>query len=263
MPTEMFEPYHIISKKFPLGTIAGSLGQRKNSRRKPGINEDAALVAYNDRFTLAILIDGHYSRDTTELMIETLQQQLKENKTIWHFSGLEPDNANLNPKIYSMSISQRFFDVCKMYLKKVVNEIRRRMYQGEASFTITLYDATKHELHYYQVGDLLYFMTNPNRHWGPAFQIGSRQFYEWVNSNGIMGYHHGTLQCRAGSRLILATDGLLDKPTFSMEEIEELFALKPFSAENFVKLALEQNSLEDDDNITVMCLTVPNNEIPH
>jgi len=255
-PSDMMEPYGIVSREIPNGTLAGSIGQKKNAGKKPGLNEDGALLAYNNHYTLCLMVDGHYQRDTTEVMINVLKKELEGNKTNWHFTGLDPDNINVNPKVYSMTISQRFFDLCKLYIKKIISLIREMQSRGEASFTIILYDSSHHQLHYYQVGDLILFMSHPDRHWGPHFQVGSRQFYEWINHTGIGGFHHGSLQARSGTRLILATDGLLDQPTFSMEEIAELFAIHPFTASRFVNYALKNNTPLEDDNITVLCLTL-------
>ncbi len=241
-PQDMMEEGAIHVREFESrilkGSIAGSVGKKINHRRKPGIQEDGGLVALSDQLEVYLLIDAHYEMDITKIMLSVLEEEIDTG--LWD-----------NVKWEDPMILQR----CLAYSEHVRQKLGQEHAVGEASFTLLLVSPPNLQMRYFSVGDLILFVDDPNRSWGSAFQVSGRHFYEWINAIRLMGYHFGAVPISPGSRVLLATDGLIDQVTMSLAEIGLYFDLHPFTAFKLVDHALITVPDDEDDNIAILCLS--------
>lgn len=235
----MTEESKIISKDFEFGSISGCVGQKINAFKKPGINEDGVMVIYSKSFILSLVIDAHFSRDITEIMLDQFE---RKTRTELGDSGLPDD--------------QDFLKWCLNYSEEVITSLTETRTKGEASFIIFAVDLDIKQLHYFSVGDVMLFVDNPKRYWETSFQLGQRQYFEYINATGISGHHSGSIDVNSDMRIICTTDGLIDKPSISMEDVKIIFSQLDNSASkkagDLAKYALEND--EEDDNIAIVLI---------
>lgn len=235
-PSDAMEPKKIFKKTFILGSIAGSVGASIHDY-KPGINEDGGRVAYSaDRkHIICIMIDGHKQRDTTEILLDTFKELVDTSSWI----GVDSD----------------FIPFCHRFSKLAISNLKEKQAIGWASYILLGIDRVEKSLHYYSVGDCMIFAHDPKRLWGPYYQIGSRHYYEWINTEEVIGYHTGRVKFNEGTRIIIVTDGVIDYPVIKMNSIEKIFNIETTECEAaaLVKYALDHN-LDHDDNITAIFL---------
>ncbi|MCY3414535.1 MAG: hypothetical protein INQ03_23000 [Candidatus Heimdallarchaeota archaeon] len=235
-PSKALEPNKIFKISFPLGSLAGSVGKKIHDY-KPGINEDGGCVVYSEdlRHIICIVIDGHKERDTTEILLDTFRDLIYTSQWI----GVDDD----------------FITFCHRLTEQALMNLREKQTVGWASYSIVGIDRVRKTLQYFSVGDVMIFAHDDKRHWGPYYQIDSRNYYEWINKDELIGYHMGRVKYNEGTELIIATDGLIDYPVIKMNNIEKIYSMKGSDcvAENLVRFALEHNQ-QRDDNITIIYL---------
>ncbi|OLS26751.1 MAG: hypothetical protein HeimC2_14080 [Candidatus Heimdallarchaeota archaeon LC_2] len=78
-PNDAMKPNVLTEYKFKFGSIAGCVGNEINRKKKPGINEDGGMVIVTETKILSLMIDGHYSRDTTDILLNVFKQNIEEN----------------------------------------------------------------------------------------------------------------------------------------------------------------------------------------
>ncbi|MFV2015322.1 MAG: hypothetical protein ACC656_07840 [Candidatus Heimdallarchaeota archaeon] len=244
-PREAMEPNEVIECEFQFGSIAGSVGNEINPSKKPGINEDGGMVIVTENKIISLLIDGHYSRDTTNILLDEFKKNIDENSQQLH---VEVEDYN-------------FLKTCNWFTRKVIEELRDFNAEGEASFMISLIDLQRNKLLLYSVGDVMLFINDPLRGWAPYYQLGQRHYYEWINRSGVAGYHFHSIEYNTSMSIIITTDGLIDDPVIHIEEIEKIFHLVNNTDENnkagtLVKYALKE--LDFDDNITCIHINPTN-----
>ncbi|MCH8906805.1 MAG: hypothetical protein IH840_06925, partial [Candidatus Heimdallarchaeota archaeon] len=149
-----------------------------------------------------------------------------------------------------------FLKWCLNYSAEVTVSLKETMARGEASFIIFAVDLNIKQLHYFSVGDVMLFVDNPKRYWETSFQLGQRQYFEYISATGISGHHSGSIDINSDMRFICTTDGLIDKPSISMEDVKVIFLQLDNSANkkasDLAKYALEND--EEDDNIAIVLI---------
>ena len=76
-PSETMKVNEVNEFKFPFGSIAGSVGNELNPKKKPGLNEDGGMVIVSETKIISLMIDGHYSRDTTDILLDVFKQNIE------------------------------------------------------------------------------------------------------------------------------------------------------------------------------------------
>ncbi len=238
-PDETMEANEFTEFKFSFGSIAGSVGNEINPTKKPGINEDGGMVVVTETKILSLMIDGHYSRDTTTILLDQFKLNIEEN----------------HEQLEMVVEDYNFLKTCNWYTKRVLAKLKEADAEGEASFMIALIDLEQNRLLLYSVGDVMLFIADPHRGWTPYYQLGQRHYYEWINKFGIDGYHFHSIEYNPAMSIIITSDGLIDDPVISIKDIESIFQVikKPSDitkAGTLVKYALDE--LDFDDNITTI-----------
>ncbi|OLS26753.1 MAG: hypothetical protein HeimC2_14100 [Candidatus Heimdallarchaeota archaeon LC_2] len=238
-PNDAMKPNVLTEYKFKFGSIAGCVGNEINRKKKPGINEDGGMVIVTETKILSLMIDGHYSRDTTDILLNVFKQNIEENTQL----------INVQVEDYN------FLKTCNWYTRRVLEELQKQDSEGEASFMISLIDLQSNRLLLYSVGDVMLFIADPMRGWAPYYQLGQRHYYEWINKIGIAGYHFDSIEYNPTMSIIITTDGLIDDPVINIDEIEKIFQVIKNPAEiskagTLVNYALDE--LDFDDNITTI-----------
>ncbi len=235
-PEEMLEPKKIVDKTFPLGSVAGCVGIRHH-KKKPGINEDGGRIVYSEdqNHIMCILADGHKERDGTEILLDTFKELVDSSR----WSGLDVD----------------FIPFCHRFNILALKNLKTSNAKGWASYTMVGIDRLANTIRYFSVGDVMVFAHDPDREWGPYYQIGSRHYYEWINQNELIGYHTGRIKFHDKQRIIITTDGVIDEPVINMDSIKAIFDIENIKNEAYaiVDYSLKNNP-EHDDNITTIFL---------
>ncbi len=187
------EPNDITEYEFQFGSIAGCVGNEINPSKKPGINEDGGMVIVTKSMIISLMIDGHYSRDTTNILLDEFKKNIEENSR-----QLEMEIEDYN-----------FLKTCNWFTRNVHEKLREFNADGEASFLISLIDLQKNRLLVYSVGDVMLFINDPLRGWAPYYQVGQRHYYEWINRSGVAGYHFHAIDYNPRMSIIITTDGEL------------------------------------------------------
>ncbi|MHA2098698.1 MAG: hypothetical protein ACW99A_08420 [Candidatus Kariarchaeaceae archaeon] len=238
-PSEAMKPNVITEHTFKFGSIAGCVGNEVNPDKKPGINEDGGLVVVTDTKIISIMIDGHYSRDVTDILLDVFTENMQQNS-----QQLDMEVEDYN-----------FLKTCNWYTRRVLERLKELNSEGEASFMISLIDLQHNRLLLYSVGDVMLFIADPMRGWAPYYQLGQRHYYEWINKTGVAGYHFHSIEYNPSMSIIITTDGLIDDPVISIKDIEKIFRViknptEISKAGTLVKYALDE--LDFDDNITTI-----------
>jgi len=239
------EPNDITEYEFAFGSIAGCVGNEINPSKKPGINEDGGMVIVAKSMIISLMIDGHYSRDTTNILLDEFKRNIEENS----------EQLDMEVEDYN------FLKTCNWFTRSVHEKLREFNADGEASFMISLIDLQKNKLLTYSVGDVMLFINDPLRGWAPYYQVGQRHYYEWINRSGVAGYHFHSIEYNPRMSVIITTDGLIDDSVIRMQDVEDLFKVldKPNQNTNagaLVKYALEERDF--DDNITCIFINPMN-----
>lgn len=165
-------------------------------------NEDGAFIccAQDASWEVAALIDGHYTAQSTGLLLDLFMSQQSTIATIMQ-QPVATAFLSLQQHIYQQLSAPDFRERC-------------RAIRGEASCIIC---ARKEQfLWWLCIGDCVLYLLHPELATLGQFALNQRSFFEWVGRSNIFDlpipcYTTGIRELRAGrNRILLLTDGLLE-----------------------------------------------------
>lgn len=165
-------------------------------------NEDGCVVWVGEDWEFAAIFDAHYSAESAELVINTLEEYEQELTGILSKSRL-PAFHHVQEKLLSIFQSDKFLDQCK----KV---------KGETACLICI--RKENYLWWFSVGDCVVYVFHPELIALGQFQLNQRQFYEWIGhvntfDKAVPCFSSGVRELRKGmNRIFMSTDGLLECP---------------------------------------------------
>ncbi|MDQ0343252.1 serine/threonine protein phosphatase PrpC [Lederbergia wuyishanensis] len=171
-----------------------------NSRAGANKNEDGALVWSGDDWELSMILDGHDSSESVDLVIRTIQNEWKSISEILSKS-IESVFPLLEGHLLSVFQSAEFTAACE----KV---------KGETACLICV--RKDNYLWWFSVGDCLVYLLHDELHKLGQYKLNQRQFYEWIGyvntfSLPVPCYSSGVRELRPGRNVILMlTDGILE-----------------------------------------------------
>ncbi|MGG3564374.1 protein phosphatase 2C domain-containing protein [Neobacillus rhizosphaerae] len=163
-------------------------------------NEDGALVMKGLDWEFAMILDGHNSAESVDLVINTI---LKESETLASILDQPVESAfrTLQAHVLSIFQSEPFLEACKQI-------------QGE---TACLLCARKDQfVWWFSVGDCVIYLLHEELHKLGQYTLNQRQFYEWIGQVNTFAHHvpcysSGVRELRRGiNRLVMVTDGVLE-----------------------------------------------------
>ncbi|MBS4198130.1 protein phosphatase 2C domain-containing protein [Bacillus sp. FJAT-49732] len=171
-----------------------------NSSAGANKNEDGALVWTGVDWELSMILDGHDSSESVDLVIHTIQNEWKSiseilNKPIKHVFQL------LEIHLLSVFQSSEFINACQNI-------------KGETACLICV--RKENYLWWFSVGDCLVYLLHEELHNLGQYKLNQRQFYEWIGfvntfSLPVPCYSTGIRELRPGRNVILMlTDGILE-----------------------------------------------------
>ncbi|MCR2823536.1 protein phosphatase 2C domain-containing protein [Lederbergia panacisoli] len=171
-----------------------------NSKAGANKNEDGALVWTGADWELSMILDGHDSSESVDLVIRTIQD---EGKSISKILDKPVENVFtiLESHLLSVFQSAEFIEECE----KV---------KGETACLICV--RKEKYLWWFSVGDCLVYLLHEELHKLGQYKVNQRQFYEWIGfvntfSLPVPCYSSGIRELRPGRNTILMlTDGILE-----------------------------------------------------
>ncbi|MCM3710151.1 protein phosphatase 2C domain-containing protein [Sporosarcina luteola] len=199
-------------------------------------NEDGCIVWVGENWEFAAILDAHYSAESAELIIRTLDEFQHELIRLI----AKPGFHDLQEKLLSIFQSDKFLDQCK----KV---------KGETACLICI--RKDNYLWWFSVGDCVVYVFHPDFIALNQFQLNQRQFYEWIGQvntfdKAVPCFSSGIRELRKGvNRIFMTTDGLLECPgepflnpidlvkKLDGEQLEDAFSL--------ILTKIEKNNVRD------------------
>lgn len=233
-----------VIDRVTLGRFGGnsSAGQTKN--------EDGCVIWVGEEWEFAAILDAHYSADSAELVIDTLNQQMDVFVGILNMTGIAAFKL-IESKLLEVFQDNHFLNKCK----KV---------KGETACLICV--RKENFLWWFSVGDCVVYAFHPDFTRLQQFQLNQRQFFEWIGQvntfdKSVPCFSSGVRELRKGTNLFfMTTDGLLECPGEPFTNPLELE--KVLQAENLgVALNLLLNEIEENnvrDSTTMIAWSVNN-----
>lgn len=180
---------HIVIGKYGGNTSAGA---RKN--------EDGVLVWVGDNWEFSMILDAHYSTESTALLVKTLESEFI------HFNELltEPVETvfqSVEQHVLSVFKSEAFKESCQNI-------------KGETACLICV--RKENYIWWFSVGDCLVHVLHDELHQLGQYMLNQRHFYEWIGfvntfSLPVPCYSSGVRELRTGrNRIVMVTDGVLE-----------------------------------------------------
>ncbi|WP_066070314.1 protein phosphatase 2C domain-containing protein [Neobacillus soli] len=163
-------------------------------------NEDGAMVVKGKDWEFAMILDGHNSAASVDLVMKTIEKEWDKLAA----SLKEPVEAafqSFEKHILSIFQSQSFLDSCKQI-------------QGETACLLSV--RKENYLWWLSIGDCLIYLFHDELHKLGQYALNQRQFYEWIGqvntfAQSVPCYSSGIRELRAGrNRIVLVTDGVLE-----------------------------------------------------
>jgi len=180
-------------------------------------NEDGALVwcADDETWEFAVLLDGHCSTESVELILATLEAEAIAIQSLLSQS-VETAFSSLHQLLFSIFRSQSLRSRC-------------RQVHGETSCLICFRKAQF--LSWFCIGDCIIYLFHPELGQLEQFALNQRNFYEWIGETNsfdlpVACYTTGIRELRGGrNRIIMTTDGLLEGHSRSRlpQQMQEAF----------------------------------------
>lgn len=178
--------------------IIGRYGGNKTAGAKK--NEDGALVWAHDDWELAMILDAHYSAESTALLVQTMQNEFSNLKVLLD-EPIETVFKSVERHILSIFQSESFQQSCQRI-------------KGETACLICVRKANY--LWWLSVGDCLVYLLHDELHKLGQYTLNQRNFYEWIGfintfSLPVPCYSSGVRELRTGyNRIVMVTDGVLE-----------------------------------------------------
>ncbi|WP_413303391.1 protein phosphatase 2C domain-containing protein [Bacillus sp. 1P10SD] len=171
-----------------------------NQRAGASKNEDGALVMTGLDWEFAMVLDGHNSAESVELVIHTI---LQESEKLGSILGepLETVFVSLEKHVLTIFQSEHFLEACKQV-------------QGETACLLCV--RKEKYLWWFSVGDCVIYLLHEELHKLGQYALNQRQFYEWIGQvntfeQPVPCYSSGIRELRKGiNRLVMVTDGVLE-----------------------------------------------------
>ncbi|MBS4220496.1 protein phosphatase 2C domain-containing protein [Bacillus sp. FJAT-49711] len=177
-----------------IGTYGG------NSNAGANKNEDGALVWKGADWEMSMILDGHDSSESVDLVIRTIQNEWESISEILS-KRIESVFPLLESHLLSVFQSAEFIAACE----KV---------KGETACLICV--RKENYLYWFSVGDCLVYLLHDELHKLGQYKLNQRQFYEWIGyvntfSLPVPCFSSGIRELRPGRNVIvMLTDGVLE-----------------------------------------------------
>ncbi|MFJ7725256.1 PP2C family serine/threonine-protein phosphatase [Neobacillus sp. NPDC097160] len=211
VPNENQEPFRKLRW---IGKEAPYLGQikidsceelvlgRYGGHRQAGAykNEDGALAVKGADWEFAMILDGHNSAESVNLVLKTIENKFDKLAIILE-EQIDTVFQSFESHILSIFQSEAFLESCKQI-------------QGETACLLCV--RKEKYLWWLSVGDCVIYLLHEDLHKLGQYALNQRQFYEWIGqintfSLPIPCYSSGIRELRTGqNRIILVTDGVLE-----------------------------------------------------
>ncbi|NQD64445.1 protein phosphatase 2C domain-containing protein [Bacillus haikouensis] len=217
-------------------------------------NEDGCLIWTSPgEWEFAMILDGHDSAESVELVIQTFE-----------------NNKDLVQEIIHKRTRETFVRLQEFILETFVSESFREeaeKVQGEAACLFVL--RKDNYLWWFSVGDCIIHLFHPELAALGEFQQNHRSFYEWVGNNStfnkaVPSYSTGTKELRTGeNQIFLTTDGLTEcQNTYFSEPATIMDAFGNGSLVDGVHNLLQKIKRNQvKDSTTIVTWKVMNNQV--
>ncbi|MFZ7942936.1 protein phosphatase 2C domain-containing protein [Bacillus sp. S3] len=177
-------------------------------------NEDGAMVMKGADWEFGMILDGHNSSESVELVIKTIENEFDKLAIILE-EPIDTALKSCESHILSIFQSEAFLASCKQI-------------QGETACLLCV--RKENYLWWLSIGDCVIYILHEELHKLGQYALNQRQFYEWIGqintfSLPIPCYSSGIRELRTGqNRIVLLTDGVLECAGRYYETSSRLFA---------------------------------------
>lgn len=178
-------------------------------------NEDGALVwsAHDGSWEFAILLDGHNSAQSVELVVETFEAHALSIAALLT-QPVETLFISLHQFLLSIFQSLSFREQCQRI-------------RGETACLICIRKAQF--LWWLSVGDCVVYLLHPELAHMKQFALNQRHFFEWIGQVNTFDlpvpcYSTGVRELRQGhNQIVMLTDGLLECDACLFEDPQKVY----------------------------------------
>lgn len=197
-------------------------------------NEDGALVwfAHDGSWELALLLDGHNSAQSVELVVSTIEAHGPSFAALLS-QPVESALVSLQASFLALFRSQAFREQCQ--------HIR-----GETSCLICV--RKDQFLWWLSIGDCVVYLLHPEFARLNQFALNQRQFFEWVGQVNTFDlpvpcYSTGIRELRQGyNQIVMLTDGLLEWKDSPFQDSHHLYGAL-FAQQNGASPSIQEAAL--------------------
>jgi hypothetical protein len=163
-------------------------------------NEDGAMLAYGTDWEFTMILDGHNSAQSVQLVMKTIDEHWPMLETILK-EPLQTVFRELETHLLTIFESQVFLEECKQI-------------QGETACLLSV--RKENYLWWFSVGDCQVYLLHEELHKLGQYALNQRQFFEWIGevntfSKPVPCYSSGVRELRSGhNRMVVLTDGVLE-----------------------------------------------------
>ncbi|CAM4249787.1 protein phosphatase [Bacillus manliponensis] len=189
---------HTVSVKQCDQIVIGKYGGNiKSGAHK---NEDGLFVSCSEDWEFAMILDGHYSAESTALLVNTIKNEFHNFNELLQ-ERVESAFQSIQQHILSIFTSEKFKTSCQKI-------------QGETACLICV--RKENYIWWFSVGDCLVYVLHEELHQLGQYMLNQRHFYEWVGfvntfSLPVPCYSSGIRELRTGkNRIVMVTDGVLE-----------------------------------------------------
>lgn len=189
---------HTVSVKQYDQIVIGKYGGNiKSGAHK---NEDGLFVSCSEDWEFAMILDGHYSAESTALLVNTIKNEFHNFNELLQ-ERVESAFQSIQQHILSIFTSEKFKTSCQKI-------------QGETACLICV--RKENYIWWFSVGDCLVYVLHEELHQLGQYMLNQRHFYEWVGfvntfSLPVPCYSSGIRELRTGkNRIVMVTDGVLE-----------------------------------------------------
>ncbi|TYS68294.1 protein phosphatase 2C domain-containing protein [Sutcliffiella horikoshii] len=218
-------------------------------------NEDGCLIWCDDNqdWEFVILLDAHFSAESAELVISTIEKNEKRFLDIFTL----PINSlfkSLNRLVLGIFQSESFIQECENV-------------QGETACLLVF--RKDNYLWWFSIGDCLLLLQHPELEKLGEYQQNHRSFYEWVGKESTFNkdvpcYSTGVKELRTGeNHIFMTTDGLVECPNAPYNYAKDIYRMLHgiASCEIGVRKLLEDiQSNNVRDSTTIVSWVIQNNK---
>ncbi|WP_369899678.1 PP2C family serine/threonine-protein phosphatase [Bacillus manliponensis] len=189
---------HTVSVKKCDRIILGKYGG--NIKAGAHKNEDGLFVSCGEGWEFAMILDGHYSAESTALLVNIIKSEFHNFNELLQ-ERVENAFQSIQQHILSIFTSENFKTSCQKI-------------QGETACLICV--RKENYIWWFSVGDCLVYVLHEELHQLGQYMLNQRHFYEWVGfvntfSLPVPCYSSGIRELRTGkNRIVMVTDGVLE-----------------------------------------------------